>query len=67
VVEAKAAIPDATPPAGLPVFAEDGDILPPAAARPDRGGRTEKAGRAQKAGRTERRGRAARAGRRARR
>ena len=29
VVEGKAAIPGTVPPEGLPVFAEDGDILPP--------------------------------------
>jgi penicillin-binding protein 2 len=29
VVETKAALPNARPPAGLPVFAKDGDILPP--------------------------------------
>ncbi|MGH3370812.1 MAG: penicillin-binding transpeptidase domain-containing protein, partial [Nocardioidaceae bacterium] len=29
VVPAKAALPGATPPAGLPVFARDGEILPP--------------------------------------
>jgi penicillin-binding protein 2 len=37
VVRAKAAMPGATPPAGLPVFAEDGEILPPATAEPARG------------------------------
>jgi penicillin-binding protein 2 len=31
VVEAKAALPGAKPPAGLPVFAADGEILPPTA------------------------------------
>jgi penicillin-binding protein 2 len=29
VDKANAALPDATPPAGLPVFAKDGEILPP--------------------------------------
>jgi penicillin-binding protein 2 len=33
VVPGKAALPGAKPPAGLPVFAEDGDILPPARRR----------------------------------
>jgi penicillin-binding protein 2 len=33
VVPAKAALPGATPPTGLPVFAEDGEILPPAPSR----------------------------------
>jgi penicillin-binding protein 2 len=37
VVTSKAALPDARPPAQLPVFAEDGDILPPrASSRPKR-------------------------------
>jgi penicillin-binding protein 2 len=31
----KAALPDATPPKALPVFAKDGDILPPVAQRPN--------------------------------
>jgi len=31
VVKDKAALPDATPPSGLPVFAKDGEILPPMA------------------------------------
>jgi len=61
VVEAKAAIPGAQPPAGLPVFAQDGDILPPAAARRgDAPGRTEKAGRNDRPTRTGRAGRSAR-------
>jgi len=30
-VKDKAALPHAQPPAGLPVFAEDGEILPPMA------------------------------------
>jgi penicillin-binding protein 2 len=54
VVPGKAAIPGATPPSGLPVFAEDGDILPPAARRSGTG-RTEKAGRVER--RTPRAGR----------
>jgi len=57
VVEGKAAIPGATPPAGLPVFAEDGDILPPVAGRSGPGS-------AEKAGRLDRRKGTPRAGRR---
>ncbi len=36
VVAGKAALPGATPPAGLPVFARDGEILPPAARKDGR-------------------------------
>ncbi|HEU4512003.1 MAG TPA: penicillin-binding protein 2 [Nocardioidaceae bacterium] len=36
VVSAKAALPGATPPRGLPVFADDGEILPPATQRRSR-------------------------------
>ncbi len=40
VVDSKAALPNAEPPAGLPVFAEDGEILPPMArTETKRGGR----------------------------
>ncbi len=40
----KAAIPGAKPPAGLPVFAKDGEILPPAPASPARSERQRKKG-----------------------
>ena len=40
VLPAKAAIPGATPPDGLPVFARDGEILPPATAQAGGQGRT---------------------------
>ena len=36
VIPAKAALPGATPPKGLPVFADDGEILPPATSRRSR-------------------------------
>ena len=49
VIDDKAALPGARPPAGLPVFAKDGEILPPApdekAAREERPARTRKNGR----------------------
>ncbi len=35
VVKADAAIPGSVPPPGLPTFAEDGSILPPASTRED--------------------------------
>ncbi|HSE56444.1 MAG TPA: hypothetical protein VLB03_11980, partial [Nocardioidaceae bacterium] len=53
VIEAKAALPGAKPPAGLPVFAKDGEILPPAA-------RTEKAARTQEPARSRQQNRRAR-------
>jgi penicillin-binding protein 2 len=46
VVPAKAALPGAKPPAGLPVFAADGEILPPAA-RTEKSARNEKPARAR--------------------
>ncbi len=36
VLKSKAALPGATPPDGLPVFADDGEILPPATSRRSR-------------------------------
>jgi penicillin-binding protein 2 len=50
VVDAKAALPGGSPPAGLPVFAKDGEILPPAvrdqgAARNEKPARTRRNGR----------------------
>jgi penicillin-binding protein 2 len=36
VVDAKAAIPGAKPPTGLPVFARDGEILPPVVQQPEK-------------------------------
>jgi len=53
VIEAKAALPGAKPPAGLPVFAKDGEILPPDA-------RTEKAARSKQPARTKQKNRRAR-------
>jgi penicillin-binding protein 2 len=46
VVKAKAALPGAKPPAGLPVFAADGEILPPTA-RTGKPARNEKPARAK--------------------
>jgi penicillin-binding protein 2 len=46
VVKAKAALPGAKPPAGLPVFAADGEILPPTA-RAGKPARNEKPARAK--------------------
>jgi penicillin-binding protein 2 len=46
VVKAKAALPGAKPPAGLPVFAADGEILPPTA-RSGKPARNEKPARAK--------------------
>jgi len=53
VIEAKAALPGARPPAGLPVFAKDGEILPPTA-------RTEKVARTQRSARSKQENRGAR-------
>ena len=54
VIEAKAALPGARPPAGLPVFAKDGEILPPAA-RTEKGFRTQEPARSRQENRRARR------------
>jgi penicillin-binding protein 2 len=48
VNENRAALPGASPPAGLPVFAEDGEILPPTSAAGEMAGHGEQPARARR-------------------